>query len=484
NTRGLGSLGVSAIDANTYARRIHRLTGLDVVVRNGGTTPSVAQSGATAIAASDASGMLRGGAALPAIAPGASANVTLALRALAAPPASLAGSHSIVVELGTLRAAPLTVEIPATRCAPARLATAAKNVSPTVPPATPAAVLATPSLILPGKTLPAAVQIGLPVPVALHYTTNVATCTARGGDAESCATLFRANAVAIYWSAPAGGCGSCQITGYRVRHPAVSFARAGSPPGPVLDQTKTEISVQPMPPGGWTGSCFVVSSYTEPVTTMVNDGTGHKIPLPGATPVGRRDESASSQKLCIGATRRDVSIAPSATRHFLRRDWINYRTDAKEHVDDDPPTSGIPFAIGMHYIKNKEDSQVNSFHRSVLAFEAGALGNATIYGGSFAYDIDRNCARVGTPAPPGWETARWVVPAGSYTWFPDPPNVRTQLVPVNAQLRAWRPGDQKTFVIDSADSAEFVKDGIEEPQFSCEGTASNVRLIVSTGIEQ
>jgi diguanylate cyclase (GGDEF)-like protein len=34
--RKLGVLGVSAINANTYARRIRRLTGLDVVVRNGG----------------------------------------------------------------------------------------------------------------------------------------------------------------------------------------------------------------------------------------------------------------------------------------------------------------------------------------------------------------------------------------------------------------------------------------------------------------
>ncbi|MDB5029062.1 MAG: hypothetical protein JWO66_2751, partial [Candidatus Eremiobacteraeota bacterium] len=97
-------------------------------------------------------------------------------------------------------------------------------------------VIATPKPTRPLDSAAMTGRLALPIPSGLHYTTNVATCVAHGGDAESCATLFRANAVALYWSDV--GCTLCQLTGFRVRHPAVAFARVGSPPGPVIDQTK------------------------------------------------------------------------------------------------------------------------------------------------------------------------------------------------------------------------------------------------------
>jgi hypothetical protein len=218
------------------------------------------------------------------------------------------------------------------------------------------------------------------------------------------------------------------------------------------------------------------------VTPMVNDGTGHKIPLPGATPSGRRDESPPSAKLCIGATRRDVALGPTSMRHFHRTHWINYKTDNVEHVDDDAPRSGVPFTIGMHYIHNKEDSQVNGFFRSALGFDPSSLGNATVYGGSFAYDADRNCARLRAPAPAGWEGAKWILPRDT-AWFPSPKLTGPAIIPVDAHLRGWRAGDPKTFVLDSDASAEFVRSGVEGPQFSCRGQVTKVQLVVSTGID-
>lgn len=458
------------------------LASLNVLLRNTGDAPTTQQS----VNATDAAGGLAGSLSLAPIPAGAAIAVGIPLRRAASSTAPIGGTHAVTVSVGAQRLGPLTVTIPLSLCADS--GTVMQKQRARVPLAALATASPTPSArfdqnarAVPGQAATnalARVQLSLPVPSDLHYTTNETTCRAHGGDAISCETLRTHHAVAIYWTSAVPACATCAIKGFRLRAGA-------NPASALLDVSASPFAVEQPPAAGWSGQCFVITSYHEPVTQMVNDGTGRKIPLPGATPSGVRGESAPSAALCIAATQRDIVIAPSLIRSYRRTYWINYRTDSTEHVKDDPPTSST-LQIGNEYIKNKEDSQVNIFNRTAVAFDRSSIGAATVFGGAFAFNVTRartgQCLYVSSPVQNGWESATWVAATG--TTLPDATRSgATYSTPIDAALRSWSPGRSATYLM-GGEAAEFVKSGIEEHNYSCYGDVSNIRLIVSVGVDR
>lgn len=372
-------------------------------------------------------------------------------------------------------------------------------------PITAPAVLTYPAVIAspppaPGTLLapPISLRTGvLPAPSQPHYTTNIGTCKANGGDDNAC-SLLRDGAVAFYWSFSCGG--SCTIAGFKLRSQTRAIATErrfdaiqsrGIGIGLDEPQTATPIIVMPATGTEWSGQCYTVVAFRTPLRTLAPDGGGGMRPT--TTMFGSNDESAPSPRICVNQTKTVTKLAVSTARGYSRFAWVLYG-DNQPHEQDQPVTSSTgSIEVGTFFMPTTNFSQYNRFYRVAVAFDRSAIANDTIFGGSFAYDFSGpsanspyGCANLFNPAPGGWMNATWPLPSG--TPLDDYPKIfskagSTLSFPIDDLLKKWT-SKSMTFFLLERNQEEFVKSGLEAVQFSCGGQIANVRLETITGVDR
>jgi hypothetical protein len=317
---------------------------------------------------------------------------------------------------------------------------------------------------------------------ALHYTTNVATCEAKGGSATICGAIVSKGAVAFFAS---WNCPSCSVSGFKLR-------RVGAPADPrvlvrlgagggALDDQGQPLFIESPPSDGWIGQCFVVVAYKNPTQILQPNGAGGMRPTGQTT--GTYQESTPSAQTCVAGTSDHVMIPASAERGYTRIYSILYNRDNKQTFQDLPPVTSGELNIGLEFRPIANWSQTNTFFRSVFEFDRTALGDATIFGGWLAYDTPggSGCATLYSPAPSGWQGATWITRTGKALSLNLPQGGIGAQIPVDSTVRAWN-GKTITFQFDPGSSPESIQSGAEPMMTTCLGHLSNVRLILTVGI--
>jgi hypothetical protein len=324
---------------------------------------------------------------------------------------------------------------------------------------------------------------GLTAPSRLHYTTNVETCKANGGSDGLCAPLATQGAVAFYAS---WNCAGCTATGFKLRLAAVKFdpryaVRLAAPGSDAIDVSSQLPFVETPPAGGWRGQCYVVVAYRNPTRSLVSDGGGGVHPVGQAT--GTYEESPASSQACVTATTIAALVPASAERGYTRQYSIVY-SDKKQLIQDGFNHTSFPLDAGYKFIAHPAplQGQTNIFYRSAYSFERPqSLGDVTVLGGAFAYD-GQSCSNLYTPAPSGWGGATWTKPTGTRVTMKWTKSGSGESANVDAFVRGWNPGKTLTFFLEPHESPEFDQSGLENPSWSCVGSVSNVRLILSVGV--
>jgi hypothetical protein len=144
--------------------------------------------------------------------------------------------------------------------------------------------------------------------------------------------------------------------------------------------------------------------------------------------------------------------------------------------------SSDPLITGDYFLVQDGFSQTNNFYRAAVSFSRSSLQDVSVFGGVLAYD-GQVCSYLYAPAPSGWESAQWIKPAYdanlNVKWVTSGAGGSANL---DAYLRAWPMGKQLTFVFEPTETPEVDKSGLVPPSFSCPGSVSNARLIVTIGV--
>lgn len=305
-----------------------------------------------------------------------------------------------------------------------------------------------------------------PAPNALHYTTNVETCKANGGTEAYCASLATHGAVAFYAS---WQCGGCTAKGFKLKSPGSAAA---------FEDSNRLLFVKMPPAGGWTGQCYVVVAYHDALPSTPANGAIRASAQPPATTY---EESLPSAQACVTATTTNITITVSAEREYSRTYSILYSNNQQQIQDGYNHTSD-PMETGDRFIVQDSFSQTNTFYRSAYSFNRAPLGDATVFGGSFAFD-GQACSDLYSPAPNGWASATWIKPIyGTVVQSKWTKNSTGATEIVDDLIHAWHPGKTLTFFLEPTETPETDQSGLVPPSFTCVGMVSNARLIVTVGI--
>jgi hypothetical protein len=359
--------------------------------------------------------------------------------------------------------------------------------SPPMPPVQ----LVTPHPLPPSAAMPIGNRgnTGLPAPDALHYSSSAAVCKAKGASDIDCSSIENNGALVFYttWNCS----GLCTIDGFKLKYAAAKFnpsmVRQLAGGSDALDVSNGRaLFVEKPPAGGWKGKCYVVTAFHNPTRRLISDGSGGMRPDPSATASGAYAESPPSPQVCITATTRSVALPIASQRSYERTYSILYSNNVQKITDGPNLTSG-PLSLGWQFLAQSQFSQTNIFHRAAVEFDRSSLGDETVFGGSFAYDVTSgkpDCARLSSPAPAGWGSAVWIKPTGSTVTSPATRSGSTYSTNVDAFTRGWPTSKRLTFFLDSRESAEFDQSGLENPAWSCRGYVNNVRLVLNISITQ
>ncbi|MEA2719769.1 MAG: hypothetical protein QOJ39_1633 [Candidatus Eremiobacteraeota bacterium] len=383
---------------------------LNVVVQNRGNLPSAAQS----LEAVDQSGVLRGTAPLPPLAPGgAPYAVSIPMVSPGKNPAAIGGPHTVMVSAGERRSQPLLVQIPPALCAapPSPAPPAAPTVAPaaksapvaggTPAPGTisaiqrtqPRIVVATPApkpvLVQNASNQRAAVlaaSLAVGVPNNLHAANGAPDCAVHVGllGALVCPDMVKNGGLLLVWDWQAGP-GPGAIDGYRVYRVDGGLKQLVDT---VHNKQSQTLSNVPKPSGGYVGKCYAATAFA-----------------------GAR-ESALSQPFCT---------ANGAVATTTRLPLFRVRSSAKQRDNTmfkSDPNSGL--IVGFDYSKEEHllgDDYHNYIYRIAVGFDVSPLFNRRLVAAKLHLPVvttagsygNHACATdVGTGTGAWWQNHDWL----------------------------------------------------------------------------